>query len=271
MIIIKKGINAMAQLATKHLSCGYEKKNVLNNLTLEIPENKITSLIGPNGSGKTTLLKTLARMLSPKSGSVQLNGKDIYHLNTKYVAQKIAVLAQKNNQVEGLNVEEIVSYGRFPYQKGFASLQKEDYKWVQWALEVTGLLDLKQRNLHSLSGGQQQRVWLAMALAQDTEILLLDEPISFLDPAHQLEILYLLEEINRQGKTILMTIHDLNHAAQFSDYILGIKQSEPLLMGTPEEVFTPKHLFELFDIQPEVIFSEKNHKPVIISYDLARN
>ncbi|KFN90286.1 ATP-binding component of an ABC superfamily ferrichrome transporter [Tetragenococcus muriaticus PMC-11-5] len=110
-----------------------------------------------------------------------------------------------------------------------------------------------------------------MALAQDTEILLLDEPISFLDPAHQLEILYLLEEINRQGKTILMTIHDLNHAAQFSDYILGIKEGDLLLKGTPEEVFTRKHLSELFDIQPEVVLSEKHHKPMILSYDLARD
>lgn len=261
----------MAHLATSHLLCGYEKNLVLNDLTLEIPENKITSLIGPNGSGKTTLLKTLARMLLPKSGSVQLNGKDIHRLNTKHVAQNIAVLAQKNNQVEGLSVSEIVSYGRFPYQEGLASLQKEDHEWIQWALEVTGLLDLKQRSLHSLSGGQQQRVWLAMALAQDTEILLLDEPISFLDPAHQLEILYLLEEINRQGKTILMTIHDLNHAAQFSDYILGIKEGDLLLKGTPEEVFTRKHLSELFDIQPEVILSKKHHKPMILSYDLARD
>ncbi|AYW46689.1 ABC transporter ATP-binding protein [Tetragenococcus koreensis] len=261
----------MAKLATADLSCGYEKKIVLHDVTIEIPEKKITSLIGPNGSGKTTLLKALARILTPNSGKVQINGKDINRLDTKYVAQKVASLSQKTSQVAGLSVEEIVAYGRFPYQKGFSGLQKEDHELIQWAIEATGLLPLKKRTLSTLSGGQQQRVWIAMALAQDTEILILDEPISFLDPAHQLEILYLLEEINRQGKTILMTIHDLNHAAQFSDYVMGLKQGRLILQGSPQEVFTPERLLELFDIRPEVVFSEKNQKPVILSYDLVRN
>ncbi|MDN6639975.1 MAG: ABC transporter ATP-binding protein [Tetragenococcus sp.] len=261
----------MAKLATAHLSCGYDKKDVLHDVTLEIPEKKITSLIGPNGSGKTTLLKALARMLPPSSGQVRMNGKDINYLDSKHVAQKIASLSQKTSQVAGLSVAEIVAYGRFPYQKGFAGLRKKDREIIQWAMEVTGLFPLKKRTLNTLSGGQQQRVWIAMALAQDTEILILDEPISFLDPAHQLEILYLLETINRQGKTILMTIHDLNHAAQFSDYIMGLKEGRLLVEGSPQEVFTQQHLLELFDICPEVVFSEKKQKPFIISYDLVRD
>lgn len=261
----------MAKLVTTDLSFGYEKKNILADITVEVPEKKITSLIGPNGSGKTTLLKTLARILTPNKGNVYIDGEVMNHLDTKYVAQKIASLSQKNNQVTGLSVAEIVAYGRFPYQKSFAGLQRNDRKLIEWALEVTGLLSLKKRTLNTLSGGQQQRVWIAMALAQDTEVLILDEPISSLDPAHQLEILYLLEDINRQGKTILMTIHDLNHAAQFSDYVMGVKQGQLLFEGSPQEIFTPERLLELFDIRPEVIFSEKSQKPLIISYDLVRD
>lgn len=261
----------MVNLATNELSCGYEKKTILADLTVEIPDKKITSLIGPNGSGKTTLLKALARILTPNKGNVQIDGEDINRLDTKYVAQKIATLSQKNKSVTGLSVAEIVAYGRFPYQKGFAGLQKRDHEWIQWALEATGLLALKKRTLNTLSGGQQQRVWIAMALAQDTDILILDEPISSLDPAHQLEILYLLEDINRKGKTILMTIHDLNHAAQFSDHVIGLRQGQLLFQGSPQETFTSQHLLELFDIRPEVAFSEKNQKPIILSYDLVRN
>ncbi|MCF1686078.1 ABC transporter ATP-binding protein [Tetragenococcus halophilus] len=261
----------MTKLATNSLYCGYEKKIVLKDINIEIPAKKITSMIGPNGSGKTTLLKTLARILLPENGSVHINGEDINTLNTKSVAKKIASLSQKNNVINGLSVAEIVAYGRFPYQKSFVGLQKDDHELIQWALEVTGLLELKQRTLNTLSGGQQQRVWIAMALAQDTDILILDEPISSLDPAHQLEILYLLEDINRQGKTILMTIHDLNHAAQFSDYIIGLKQGQLLLKGEPQEVFTAERLLELFDIRPEVVLSKKNQKPFILSYDLVRS
>jgi len=261
----------MVNLATAELSCGYEKKTILADLTVKIPGKKITSLIGPNGSGKTTLLKALARILTPNKGNVQIDGEDINRLDTKYVAQKIATLSQRNKAVTGLSVAEIVAYGRFPYQKGFAGLQKRDHEWIQWALEATGLLALKKRTLNTLSGGQQQRVWIAMALAQDTDILILDEPISSLDPAHQLEILYLLEDINRQGKTILMTIHDLNHAAQFSDHVIGLRQGRLLFQGSPQETFTSQHLLELFDIRPEVVFSEKSQKPVILSYDLVRS
>ncbi|HLQ39863.1 MAG TPA: ABC transporter ATP-binding protein [Tetragenococcus sp.] len=260
----------MARLQTNDLSCGYEKKIVLNDVTIEIPEKKITSLIGPNGSGKSTLLKALARILEPNYGQVQIDGENIQGLDSRKIAQKIASLAQKANTVEGLSVEEIVSYGRFPYQKGFSGLKKSDHEQIEWALEATSLIALRKRSLSHLSGGQQQRVWIAMALAQDTDILILDEPISFLDPAHQLEILYLLEEINRQGKTILLTIHDLNHAAQFSDYILGMKEGRVIMSGTPQKIFTKEHLLKLFDIAPQIVVSEKNQKPLIISYDLAR-
>lgn len=260
----------MTRLTTTDLSVGYDKKIILNDVTIDIPDGKITSLIGPNGSGKSTLLKAMARILLPKKGQVLIDGKDIHQMDTKMVAQKIASLSQTSDQISGLSVEELVAYGRFPYQSGFSSLKKEDHQWIEWALEVTDLVELKTRPLNTLSGGQQQRVWIAMALAQNTDILILDEPITFLDPAHQLEILELLQDINQKGKTILMTIHDLNHASRFSDHILGMKSGQLIFQGTPYQVFTTKNMAELFDIEAIFYSSVTHKKPMILSYELLK-
>lgn len=260
----------MTQLNTTDLSIGYEKKIVVNDITVEIPKGQITSLIGPNGSGKSTFLKALARILEPAKGAVFIDGENIQRIDTKAVAQKIASLSQTSNQISGLTVEEIVAYGRFPYQKGFSGLKEHDHQLINWALAATNLQQLKDQTLDTLSGGQQQRVWIAMALAQDTDVLILDEPITFLDPAHQLEILELLQKINHQGKTILMTIHDLNHASRFSDYLLGMKKGELLFQGTPKEVFTADKLLNLFDIQATFATMPNSDKPLVVSYDLVK-
>ncbi len=260
----------MTKLNTTDLSIGYDKKIVVNDITVEIPKGQITSLIGPNGSGKSTLLKTLARILEPAKGEVFIDGENIQRLDTKTVAQNIASLSQTSTQISGLTVEEIVAYGRFPYQKGFSGLKEQDHHLINWAIEATNLQELKERTLITLSGGQQQRVWIAMALAQDTDILILDEPITFLDPAHQLEILELLQGINRQGKTILMTIHDLNHASRFSDYLLGMKNGELIFQGTPKEIFTPEKLLNLFDIQATFATMPNSDKPLVLAYDLVK-
>ena len=169
-----------------------------------------------------------------------------------------------------MTVEEIVAYGRFPYQKGFSGLKEHDHQLINWALAATNLQQLKDQTLDTLSGGQQQRVWIAMALTQDTDVLILDEPITFLDPAHQLEILELLQKINHQGKTILMTIHDLNHASRFSDYLLGMKKGELLFQGTPKEMFTADKLLNLFDIQATFATMPNSDKPLVVSYDLVK-
>lgn len=260
----------MTKLNTTDLSIGYDKKIVVNDITVEIPKGQITSLIGPNGSGKSTLLKTLARILEPAKGEVFIDGENIQRLDTKTVAQKIASLSQTSTQISGLTVEEIVAYGRFPYQKGFSGLKEQDHHLINWAIEATNLQELKERTLITLSGGQQQRVWIAMALAQDTDILILDEPITFLDPAHQLEILELLQGINRQGKTILMTIHDLNHASRFSDYLLGMKNGELIFQGTLKEIFTAEKLLNLFDIQATFATMPNSDKPLVLAYDLVK-
>ena len=260
----------MTKLNTTDLSIGYDKKIVVNDITVEIPKGQITSLIGPNGSGKSTLLKALAQILEPAKGEVFIDGENIQRLDTKTVAQKIASLSQTSTQISGLTVEEIVAYGRFPYQKVFSGLKEQDHHLINWALEATNLQELRDRTLITLSGGQQQRVWIAMALAQDTDILILDEPITFLDPAHQLEILELLQGINRQGKTILMTIHDLNHASRFSDYLLGMKNGELIFQGTPKEIFTAEKLLNLFDIQATFATMPNSDKPLVLAYDLVK-
>ncbi|MHC5374540.1 ABC transporter ATP-binding protein [Enterococcus sp. LJL120] len=261
----------MTTLTANSLSVGYQNKLIIQELSLSFPKGKITSLIGPNGSGKSTLLKALARVLQPKQGDVLLENKSIFQMSTKEVAKKIALLAQSSESDTGLTVQEVVSFGRYPYQKGFSSFSQKDVEKIQWALAVTNLLKLADRSMQTLSGGQRQRVWIAMALAQDTEILILDEPTTFLDPAHQLEILLLLQEINQEhGKTIIMSIHDLNLASRFSDQVLALKSGTLLHKGTPQQVITEDNLSEVFEIQAEIILNQKTNKPIVLAYDLLK-
>lgn len=261
----------MTKLSAEKLFVGYQAKEIIKNISIEIPEGKITSLIGPNGSGKSTFLKALARVLQPMQGDVSLEGESIFQIASKEVAKKIALLSQISEANSGLTVKEVVSYGRYPYQKGFSSLTKTDYEKIQWAIEVTGLNDLIDRGVNRLSGGQKQRVWIAMALAQDTEILILDEPTTFLDPAHQLEILSLLQAINQEHhKTIVMSIHDLNLASRFSDYILAMKSGELLYQGTPQEVLTSSIMADIFEINATFVTGTEQTKPIILTYDLLK-
>ncbi|MDT8717275.1 ABC transporter ATP-binding protein [Clostridium sp. 19966] len=181
----------------------------------------------------------------------------------------MAVLPQSPQAPQGLTVEELVAYGRFPHKKGFGKLQKEDREIIQWALEVIGMEGYKDREIEALSGGQRQRVWIAMALAQKTDILLLDKPTTYLDLAHQLEILTLLENLNKkQGRTIIMVIHELNNAARFADYMIGVKEGKIVSNGTPEEVMTKENLKNIFNIDAEVVRDPRYNKQVCITYDL---
>jgi iron complex transport system ATP-binding protein len=186
----------MVRLHTRNLSICYDDLLIVKDLSVEIPDKKITTIIGSNGCGKSTLLKAITRIISRQSGTVVLDGKDIATENTKLLAKKMAILPQTPESTSGLTVGELVSYGRFPYQKGFGRLTKKDYEVIDWALEVTGTTDFKFRSIDALSGGQRQRVWIAMALAQETDIIFLDEPTTYLDMAHQLEVLELLQTLN---------------------------------------------------------------------------
>ena len=259
----------MNSIATKNLDIAYDNTLIVENLEMAIPQNKITSIIGPNGCGKSTVLKAVGRILKPKRGMVYLNGGDIATLPTKEIAKKMSILPQTPAAPGGLTVSELVAYGRFPHQNGFGKLSKEDKKIVAWALLATKLSDLEHREVNTLSGGQRQRVWIAMALAQQTELILLDEPTTYLDMAHQLEVLELLYNLNRnEGCTIAMVLHDLNLAARFSDYMIAIRGGKIIQHGTPEKVMIPEVLKETFAIDAEVVCEPRTGRPVCLTYSL---
>lgn len=262
----------MSRLYAEHLQISYGERDIVKDLNISIPDGKITTIIGPNGCGKSTVLKTLSRILNPKSGVVYLDGKAVSKESTKKIAQKMAILPQSPDSPEGLTVGELVSYGRFPYQKGFGKLTKKDFEVIDWALDVTGVLEFKDRSVDALSGGQRQRVWIAMALAQETDIILLDEPTTYLDLSHQLEVLELLNQLNRDEKrTIVMVIHDLNHAARFAHHMVAMKDGSILKEGTAEEVMTRTVLRNAFHIDAEIGVDPRTRKPVCLTYDLIKN
>lgn len=259
----------MNRLKAQEVEIGYGDHTIINNLDVEIPDGKVTSIIGPNGCGKSTLLKALSRLLSIKNGEIQLDGENIHTQSTKEIAKKIAILPQTPEVADGLTVGELVSYGRFPHQKGFGRLSAEDKKEIDWALSVTGTSEFRHRSINDLSGGQRQRVWIAMALAQKTDIIFLDEPTTYLDISHQLEILELVQQLNReQGCTIVMVLHDINQAIRFSDHLIAMKNGEILASGSTEEVLTKDILERVFNI--DVVLSEdpRTGKPLLVTYDL---
>lgn len=261
----------MVRLYTDQLNIGYDQDLVVAELNLEIPDRKITTIIGSNGCGKSTLLKAITRLIPSRSGAVVLDGKSIFKEDTKILARKMAVLPQSQTSTNGLTVAELASYGRFPYQKGFGRLSKRDHEAIDWALEVTGTKDFKFRKVDTLSGGQRQRVWIAMALAQETEIIFLDEPTTYLDLAHQLEVLELLQRLNRkQGRTIVMVLHDLNQAARFADYIIALKDGKIVKAGNGEEVINHQVLKEVFQIDAEIGRDPRTNQPLCLTYNLLR-
>ncbi|MDN7245376.1 ABC transporter ATP-binding protein [Planococcus shenhongbingii] len=261
----------MVRLFTEDLNVSYGERLIVKDLSIEIPDKQITTIIGSNGCGKSTLLKTITRIISQQSGSVVLDGGNIAKESTKALAQKMAILPQTPESANGLTVGELVSYGRFPYQKGFGRLAKKDYDVINWALDVTGTQFFKFHPVDALSGGQRQRVWIAMALAQETEMIFLDEPTTYLDMAHQLEILELLEKLNKeQGRTIVMVLHDLNQAARFADHIIAMKDGQVVKAGTCDEVITQPVLKKVFRIDAEIGLDPRTQKPMCITYNLIK-
>jgi iron complex transport system ATP-binding protein len=261
----------MVRLYTDDLNIGYGERLIVRNLNIQIPDKKITTIIGSNGCGKSTLLKAITRIIPHHTGDVILDGENIVKEDTKKLATKMAILPQTPESASGLTVGELVSYGRFPYQKGFGRLTKRDYEVIDWALEVTGTIDFKYRPVDALSGGQRQRVWIAMALAQETEMIFLDEPTTYLDMAHQLEVLELLQKLNvEQQRTIVMVLHDLNQAARFADYIIALKDGEIVKAGNCEEVITHDVLRQVFQIDAEIGKDPRTNKPMCITYNLIK-
>lgn len=261
----------MVRLFAEHLDISYGDRAIVKDLSLSIPDKKITTIIGSNGCGKSTLLKALTRVIPHQAGSIVLDGSDIAKENTKKLARKIAILPQTPENAPGLTVGELVSYGRFPYQTGFGRLSAEDHDIINWALDVTGTQFFKYHPVDALSGGQRQRVWIAMALAQETEMIFLDEPTTYLDMAHQLEILELLQKLNQeQERTIVMVLHDLNQAARFADHLIAMKNGEIIKAGTCDEVMTAEVLKTVFRIDAEIGLDPRTQKPICITYNLIK-
>lgn len=244
----------MKGLSIKSLSLAYDRTPIIRDLNLAIPTGQISALIGANGCGKSTLLRGMARLLKPRSGTVYVDGTSILKLSTKEVAQQLGILPQGPVAPEGLTVRDLVAQGRYPYQNWLQQWSEKDETIVQQALLITDLLKLAERELDTLSGGQKQRAWIAMALAQDTDILLLDEPTTFLDLAHQIEILDLLYELNQsQGRTIVMVLHDLNQACRYADYLVAVKDGRIFAAGEPKLVMTEDMVHEVFELECRII------------------
>ena len=259
----------MNSIVTRRLKVGYDGVIIVPGFDVELRKGKITSIIGANGCGKSTVLKAIGRILPAEGGTVIVNDVDIKTMKSRDVAKWLAILPQTPTAPGTLTCEELVAYGRYPYQKGMGRLTKEDRDVVSWALEATGMLEFRQREIACLSGGQRQRVWVAMALAQQTNIVLLDEPTTYLDLSHQLEVLEILKHLNReQGTTVVMVLHDLNLASRYSDYLLAMKDGQIARYGTPEEVMTRDVLAECFFIDGDVVTDRRSGKPVCLSYDL---
>lgn len=243
----------MSVLQAEKLSLSYDTISIIELLDLQTPSGEITALIGPNGCGKSTLLRGLARLLKPQHGSVLLNGHAIHTVPTKQLAKELGILPQAPVAPEGITVRELVAQGRYPHQDWFQQWSLADEDALQKALKLTGLVALSDRIVDTLSGGQRQRAWIAMALAQQTDILLLDEPTTYLDLAHQLEVLDLLVQLNAEGKTIIMVLHDLNHAAHYANHLVALSEGKIVAQGTPAEVITEEIVRDVFSVESHII------------------
>ena len=266
-------------IEVKGLWAAYEDRMIIEDMNLKIPKGKITIIIGANGCGKSTLLKVISRILPAKRGEVRIDGMDIRKEKAEHIAKKVAVLPQTPTCPDAITVRELVSYGRFPYRKAIGGMSRHDIEQVDWALEKTGLTEIsgrlvtelsggqRQRDIDALSGGQRQRAWIAMTLAQETEMILLDEPTTYLDMAYQLDVLQLLERMNREKQLrIVMVLHDLNEACRFADHIIGLKNGKVVCEGRPADVITRENIREIYGIDAKLVMSDGGY-PICMEFD----
>lgn len=259
----------MEAISVKNLSVAYEDNLIIDDMNLSIPKGKISIIIGANGCGKSTLLKTIARVIKPKNGDIFINEKNIKMQKEKNIATQVAFLPQGPVCPSGITVKELVAFGRFPHQKLIGGLKAHDKEIIDWAIEETGLADFADREIENLSGGQRQRAWIAMTLAQETDIIMLDEPTTYLDMSYQLEVLQVLEKLNKEKKiTIVMVLHELNNACRFASNIIGLKKGKIICEGTPMEAITKENLKEIYGIDGKLQLSENKNYPICIDYEL---
>jgi len=252
-------------LRAEHLRLAYERLEVIADLSVTIPPGRITTIVGANACGKSTLLRGLARLLKPTRGSAQLDGRSIHALPTKELAAKLGILPQTPVTPDAITVADLVARGRYPHQTWLRQWSSDDEQAVAAALEATSTLELAERPVDELSGGQRQRVWIAMALAQGTELMLLDEPTTFLDLAHQVEVLDLLVDLNRRdGRTIVLVLHDLNHACRYSHHLIAMRRGAICVEGHPAEVVTRELVREVFDLRCQILSDPVSATPMVI-------
>jgi ABC-type cobalamin/Fe3+-siderophores transport system ATPase subunit len=255
------------RLAARALAASLSGTTVLRDVELELAPHSITALVGANGSGKTTLLRALTRIVKPAAGSVVLDGREIHRLPTREVARRLALLPQGAESPSGVTVRALVELGRQPHIGRLGSLRRADREAIEWALAATGLSAFAERTVDSLSGGERQRAWLALALAQRTPLLLLDEPTTYLDVRHQLEVLTLVRRLNREHRlTVCWVLHDLNAAAAHSDHLVCLREGRVLAQGAPAELLTPALIADAFGIEASVIPDPRTGLPVCLPH-----
>ncbi|HEY0120259.1 MAG TPA: ABC transporter ATP-binding protein [Rhizobium sp.] len=252
-------------LTVSRLSAGYGDTDILHELDLAVPPGKITVIVGANACGKSTLLRTMSRLLSPHRGHVLLDGKSIHRTPPRELARTLGLLPQSPIAPEGIAVADLVSRGRHPHQGLFSRWTRKDEEAVESALTATKTVELAERPVDELSGGQRQRVWIAMALAQQTEVLLLDEPTTFLDINHQVEVLDLLTDLNHsRGTTVVMVLHDLNLAARYADYLVAMAAGRVHVSGKPEDVLTEENVRQVFGLESRIITDPTSGRPIML-------
>ena len=258
-------MTASHTLTIEDLTLGYGDRTVVEGLDLVVPAGKVTAIIGPNACGKSTLLRSMSRLLAPRAGQVLLDGKAVHRIPARQLARTLGLLPQSPIAPEGITVADLVGRGRHPHQSIFSRWSAEDDAAVAAALDATETAELADRSVDELSGGQRQRVWIAMALAQQTDLLLLDEPTTFLDVSHQIEVLDLLTDLNRsRGTTVVMVLHDLNLAARYADHLVALTGGRLHAAGRPEEVLTEQTVRTVFGMENMVITDPSSGKPLMI-------
>ncbi|MEB5959463.1 iron-enterobactin ABC transporter ATP-binding protein [Enterobacter sichuanensis] len=257
--------DTLSRLRGENLTLGYGKKIIARDLTVAIPDGHFTAIIGPNGCGKSTLLRTLSRLMTPVEGSVFLDGEQIQRFPSKEVARRIGLLAQNATTPGDITVLELVSRGRYPHQPLFTRWRKEDDEAVNRAMRATGITDLALQSVDTLSGGQRQRAWIAMVLAQETAIMLLDEPTTWLDISHQIDLLELLSELNRtQGYTLAAVLHDLNQACRYATHLIALRDGEIVAQGAPKEIVTPELIARIYGMRCMIIDDPVTGTPLVV-------
>ncbi|WP_077620387.1 ABC transporter ATP-binding protein [Bacillus sinesaloumensis] len=258
-------MNSTHTFLAEGITAGYDNRTILHDVSMNIPSNKISILIGANGCGKSTLLKTMARLIKPTSGRVTLDGKPINKIPPKQLARMLGLLPQSPIVPEGITVADLVGRGRFPHQTLLKGWTKKDYEAVAEAMEIMNISEFANRNIDELSGGQRQRVWIAMALAQQTDILFLDEPTTYLDITYQVEILDLLTDINRKnGTTIVMVLHDINLSARYADHIFALQKGRLVAEGEPSKVITSQLIEDIFGLHCTVVSDPVSDSPFVV-------